>query len=386
MFIFWSRIIPLFFLAVAVGGCAEFNNRGGFVDWVEDKYLFPATTKTHRLLRSYALAGAFAAVARRSDMTEQERKLVAPLLKSAHTSAREVFSCLYPQVTTGFNLIRRDAIPKNPQLALTGAGSINEYAPVPCMFFDEKMARLNYDVYKLAAYVLADRTQKRGFEVTASMLSNAPLIGPLINATAQMLSAATDAAAIALITAKFVNDVFRLAYSIDNSAAYLFPIYRDLVELDMRIVTDSILLTNRCAGVVRRPTVDAGDACAAADGFVTERTDVQEWRNFLQSYDRNGYRVQAYPYHFAVVSKWIYRSCVAVATDRSDCTPLLAFDSSDNAVENLIGYRLRDGANPVLLNARRREQLPAAVAAAPARIPTPIGTTAVTGSIAPTAR
>lgn len=350
------RVAVLLFSVFALVGCAEFSNRGGFVDQIEDSLLFPATTKTHRLLRSYALVGAFAAVARRSDMNEAERKLVAPLLKTAKSTAIEAYKCLYPNVSINFNDVSPTAINEG----VRDLKALNKYQPIHCMFFDEKMARLDYDIYKLAAYVLADRNQKRGFTITATMLSDAPLIGPLINATARLLGAVTDAAAVAQITANFVNDVIRLAYSIDSRTAYLFPVYRDIVELDMRIVIDWATLN--CPDSARTDAPACSLLATGRDYFLDGYGDVGKWREFLRLVGSSYYGIQAYPHHFAVVSKWIFQSCDVIAPDKADCTDLLAFDSRNP--KNLIGYRVDKEER--ILNVRRQPNSNSVITAAPA--------------------
>ena len=137
-FVFSACIVTLI-------GCAEIDRRGGVVAQVEDWVLFRAVTKSHRLLRSYALAGSLIAVARNTpSINAAEKKAIAGRLQGVLQLAQEAYFCLYPDRYTD----KWDEIGKDPsKLTALKASAINvgEYPPVDsCIFFVGRMAELDY--------------------------------------------------------------------------------------------------------------------------------------------------------------------------------------------------------------------------------------------------
>src|SRR5262245_37778911 len=112
-------------LCLIVGGCGEIHNRGGLVDQIGDKYLFQADGKAHRALRSYAVLASLVGVARQRGIRPDDRVVVAGHIEAALDVMGEAFTCAYE-------------------------------SSVGCAYFDEKMARLDYRIYKLALLTLVD--------------------------------------------------------------------------------------------------------------------------------------------------------------------------------------------------------------------------------------
>ncbi len=68
------RVIAAIVAIAMLGGCAEFDGRGGVVAEVQDIVLFKAYTKSHRLFRSYMLAGVLLAAPVKVDTTMQTKQ------------------------------------------------------------------------------------------------------------------------------------------------------------------------------------------------------------------------------------------------------------------------------------------------------------------------
>ena len=81
------------------GGCGilqqELNNRGGYVDYLADKYWWKADSKKMRALRAYALHTAIARIAMISPKGAVERNQLAFQIGSAGAYARQLITCAY---------------------------------------------------------------------------------------------------------------------------------------------------------------------------------------------------------------------------------------------------------------------------------------------------
>jgi hypothetical protein len=89
-------------LALAVGGCAiahqELNNRGGYVDYLADKYWWKADSKKMRALRAYALHTAIARIAMISPKGAPQRNQLAYQIGTAGTYAKLLVACAYDSI------------------------------------------------------------------------------------------------------------------------------------------------------------------------------------------------------------------------------------------------------------------------------------------------
>jgi hypothetical protein len=86
-------------LALWVGGCGivrqELDNRGGYVDYLADKYWWKADSKKMRALRAYALHTAIARMAMISPKGAAERNQLAYQVGSAGLYAQQLVKCAY---------------------------------------------------------------------------------------------------------------------------------------------------------------------------------------------------------------------------------------------------------------------------------------------------
>lgn len=293
--------LVILIMAGALTGCAEFNRRGGFVAQVEDTVLFHARTKSHRLLRSYVLMAGLVAVARNVGMGEAEKSSISGRLKGALAVAQEAYDCLYPD---------RARIQWHVAKALPE--TVSAVRPTPCIFFDERMARLDYAIYKLAADVMIDPDSQALFaDVRDRMIGNVPVFGSAVRTATKALEATEEATGVLHETASLANSLIRLSFRSSRRYIYLAPIYRDALELDMRLVIDG--LRESC------PTSGNPDECQKMvdSGRLTLNdgdSDLREWRKFLGSANSNNFAVmvEAYPQHFAYVSRWLFYSCSAL--------------------------------------------------------------------------
>src|SRR5690242_17376774 len=87
------------FLALLNSGCGilqqELNNRGGYVDYLADKYWWKADSKKMRALRAYALHAAIARIAMISPKGAAERNQLAYQVGSAGLYAQQLVKCAY---------------------------------------------------------------------------------------------------------------------------------------------------------------------------------------------------------------------------------------------------------------------------------------------------
>lgn len=89
-------------LALWIGGCTivhqELDNRGGYVDYLADKYWWKADSKKMRALRAYALHTAIARIAMISPKGAAERNQLAYQIGNAGIYAQQLVACAYDTV------------------------------------------------------------------------------------------------------------------------------------------------------------------------------------------------------------------------------------------------------------------------------------------------
>jgi len=317
----WARIGGLW-AALAVAclsllGCAEVNERGGILAYSGDKLVFPAAGKGHRVLRAYVITGALASIARTKGIPGPEQPTFYGSLDGSLDLAKEAFICAY-QSTDG------------------------------CIFFDEKMARLDYAIFKLAVQVLIDDQQKKlGTQIRDSLIGEIPILTPLSKIATNAVTTAGLVGKATSQTSDLLTAILELNYSGLITIGRITPLYRDAVEMDMRVLVD--YLERRClksrklektqsrrdfADSIRTP--DISGVCAsfltAEDIYHDGNGNFEGWRHYISS----DYVASILPYvtptadHFIAVSNLIGGACSDINQKyAADCAKkLLFFDKS----------------------------------------------------------
>jgi hypothetical protein len=123
-----------------------------------------------------------------------------------------------------------------------------------CVFFDEKMARLDYNLYKLALLVLVNAETKALFAyIQKELVPQIPVVTPAVEAAAAAGKAATETATVATQVVDVVDSLVRLGYNAVETLGPLLPLYRDAQELDMKVVLD--MLARKCVANLKPVTV-----------------------------------------------------------------------------------------------------------------------------------
>jgi hypothetical protein len=208
-----------------------------------------------------------------------------------------------------------------------------------CVFFDEKMARLDYNIYKLALSVLiTSETTTLISNLQKELVPQIPVLGPTVDATVSAVKAAGHAALAASQTSEVVDNLISLGYNTANTLAPLFPLYRDAQELDMVVILDT--LARRCVSDAHidtgqaafsdknRPLRERLDDYLSPQGvqkptetpcmdfrtgmslYIDGNGDLKSWRQFTKSMaEVYIYFVTPTDEHFIQVSKLIANSC-----------------------------------------------------------------------------
>ena len=209
-----SFFIAAFAMIALLSGCAEVNHRGGIIARVADDVVFPATAKSHRVLRAYVVFASLVTIANNRGVPSGDKLVVNARVFQTMNVIEEAFICAYA----------------------TRSG---------CVFFDEKMARVDYNLYKLALLVLV-RSETRAMitELQRELLPKIPVVGSGLAAASSAADAAAHTATAGVETAQIVESLIKLGYDAAVDLGPLFPIYRDAQELDMVVVVD--MLARRC--------------------------------------------------------------------------------------------------------------------------------------------
>lgn len=207
--------LALVALAALLGGCSELDRRGGLTAQIEDRILFRATGKGHRVLRSYVMAESLSTVAANRGIPAADKLTLMGRILQTHDLVQEAFICAYESYDG-------------------------------CAFFDEKMARLDYSIYKMALLILiTDETRQLVARVKDGMLPKIPVVGPLVRAAESAGQTAINVVDAGLDTSQIIDTLLNLGYQSADTLGPLFPLYRDAQELDMRVALD--MLARRCA-------------------------------------------------------------------------------------------------------------------------------------------
>jgi hypothetical protein len=212
------RWVAVICATLVVLGCAEFRKRGGLVGSIEDKILFAANAKSHRVLRSYVIVGALTAIASNRGIPTADKSSFGGRMDTTLDVVNEAFVCAY-QSSNG------------------------------CIFFDEKMSRLDYSIYKLALTVLFDaETTQLVAQLSDKLIGEIPIVGPSLKTTAATAQAVGHAATAVNQTTQVVDSLVQLGKFGISTGAQLLPLYRDAVEMDMVVVLD--YLTRQCSSEI----------------------------------------------------------------------------------------------------------------------------------------
>jgi hypothetical protein len=289
-------------ITLSVVGCAEFRNRGGLVDKIEDAILFRADTKGHRLIRSYVMATALVSIARYSGIKKEDQGPIAHRIESTISIVYEAYKCLYDNETD-------------------------------CIFFDEMMSRLDYNIFKLAILVLYDPESRELLsDARDRLVGVVPIIGPLLRSATRAVEAVADAATATQQASQIIDGLSRLGELALRTGGRLLPLYRDAIEMDMVIVLDTF--AKACdASLVTAPSLkrdqvyrklldkkqalplEISEACdhfeAAYILYNHGNGDLGKWRAYLAGMNGVLQYIAPDKTHFATVSEFLWNSCYA---------------------------------------------------------------------------
>ena len=298
---------------------------------------------------SYLLIGVLLAAARQGGHNETDRNAIVTDAKSALAAAFEAYACLYNDAAVFKQWeTKRDADSK-----IGTVDAMMFQSPAICQFFDEKMARLDYALFRLALSSLFN-------EKSNSQLANIrdKLVGeiPVISASAK--SAIFAARALNQTTA-IVDDLLSLSFSSAGPVLTLLPLYRDALELNMWVIVDN--LTRACEASYRDNIAldDTQLGFSIAASFKAPKTlamdcatrdlayhllslgngDLRQWRQFVRDMATAGIGIDAYAPHFILVSQLIWRSCVNLI-DSTKCTSLVS-EAVASSTKGSIGVYVR---------------------------------------------
>jgi hypothetical protein len=209
------RFAAVLAASMLVAGCAEFTHRGGILAQIADKAIFPASAKGHRVLRSYVVMAALVTVANNRGVPSGDKLALRGRVIQTLESIQDAFICAYA----------------------TQSG---------CIFFDQKMAKVDYNLYKLALNVLiTSETKALITQLQGELLPKIPVVGSTLLAASSAAETAGHVVTAGVETVQIAESLIKLGYDAGSTIAPLFPIYRDAQELDMVVVVD--MLARRCA-------------------------------------------------------------------------------------------------------------------------------------------
>ncbi|UGV25441.1 hypothetical protein E0H22_06935 [Rhodopseudomonas boonkerdii] len=335
----FARMIALCLVASLLVGCAEVDRRGGVADQIQD-YLFKADSKSHRLLRSYLLVGVLLAVAQRQGVNDVDRTAIKGALEGALSVANEAFSCLYPGT---FESNYEGHPPELEIIDWTVQPAVltsTHQLPKWCQFFDEKMARLDHAIFRLATVTLFGvRDRDQFVEIRDRMIGRVPVLS-------DTLKAAISANRVVNQTTTLIDDLLNLSFASLGPVTTLLPLYRDALELNSWIIVDSmamacvvtrgetsmVLPAAPASGVLDFDRNNPCDAYRYAVLMAAEgNAEPAALRAFITYMYQVPVRVEAYRPHFYVVSRLIGRSCLSVL-GKEQCDTALTYALEKSAL------------------------------------------------------
>lgn len=301
-------------------GCAEINRRGGIVAQGEDYVLFVANTKSHRLFRSYLLVGVLLAAARQAGHNEADKLAIEANMRAAVETAYEAYHCLYPDTST------KVVVTDNTVAAIGTLEAARFTLPAVCQFFDEKMARLDYALFRLALTTLFNAESNASLsEIRDKLMGKIPVVSDSVKAAIHATKAVNQATSL-------VDDLLSLSFSSAGPVLTLLPLYRDSLELNMWLIIDN--LTKRCqlTPVIVTPGPDGyypasyamapGEVCGtlayALQIMNNGNGDLRLWRDFVWNMNYATLAIEAYTPHFFLVTKLMWRSCQNLLGDTTE--------------------------------------------------------------------
>ena len=204
-----TRLLGVLALVCSLSGCASFQNRGGLTDWAEDQFVFKADSKEMRVLRSYVILGGLARISSSSPMTIEERDLVSAQIASAVRQSYDALVCAKSRVEG-------------------------------CVFFDDRMAGLDRSLLRLASTVLLPEENKDLMAIIQKEVFGGKLTDGLLGPAGKIISAAGEVGITAGSAVNIVGSFIELGRNIAKFGGRFAPIYRDSVELRVRVVIDGL--------------------------------------------------------------------------------------------------------------------------------------------------
>lgn len=251
-------------LVLWVGGCTivrqELDNRGGYVDYLADKYWWKADSKKMRALRAYALHAAIARIAMISPKGAAERNQLAYQIGSAGLYARQLVKCAYDTVGE------------------------------PCFYFDSIMVDYVNALYTAAVAALP-------LEDAQKLISN--ITGGI----------AGTAGAVDILHALIQLGVDAVRYGTVSAA-----LYRDSLELEVQVWINS---PNEPGSIV-----SPQDVAVLAAIYATGRDDIPAWRGEIEKLLTRGLEPTPNRRYLARLFQLMSYACNQITSDetfRSRC-------------------------------------------------------------------
>lgn len=368
------RVVAAMVATSMLVGCAEFDRRGGVVAEMEDVVLFTAQTKSHRLFRSYLLIGVLLAAARQGAHNQADAAAIEGNLRTALAISYEAYQCLYANSTDPRAAAPswiKEAAPA-PTSSIGTFKAVNFDPPAICQFFDEKMARLDYALFRLALSTLFNAQSNVYLaEIRDKLLGEIPVVSATAKAAIYTNKALNQ-------TTNIVDDLLNLSFSSAGPVLTLLPLYRDSLEMNMWVIVDT--LTRTCQQPYTDPVFQSDGTpvahydlnCATRDYAVyilhNGNGYLPTWRDFVRKMNYVAVDVEAYAPHFVLVSRLIWRSCYSLFAP-DDCAAVMQ-GAANIASQQAMLVNAREGGRvySASINSRSRlarQPIPAPADAAP---------------------
>lgn len=332
-----SRAVATLVILGLLGGCAEIDRRGGIIAEAEDYVLFVAHTKSHRLFRSYLLVGVLLAAARQGGHNDTDKLAIEANLKAALEVASEAYQCLYPSDQA------RIVLTSSTTAAIGSLEALNFQPPAICQFFDEKMARLDYALFRLALTTLFnDKSNVYLADIRDKLFGKIPVLSESVKAAVHANTALNQATTM-------VDDLLNLSFSSAGPVVTLLPLYRDSLELNMWLLVDN--LTRFCALPGAKParvnadgsvaptfSLDAEHVCTTKEYALSIMNNgngyLPDWRMFVRKMNDVAHGIEAFQPHLFLITKLMWRTCLSLLGGLAE--PGTASQSRENRCTSML--------------------------------------------------